>query len=374
MGDASAIADNSAIASARSTLAFLAHVDVIVELIAQRVGGRNAVWQSVAVVEAARAVLRLWLLTQRRGGILLRGGTVASPACAARWWRGGLSGISVPCLTPAAHDSDASQFRSPLQLVSLVVAAVCDVAARPMPRSDVSREPTAATTALDATLMDGVDCESAAEPLRTLGELLFTLRPLVMLAASAALGPRSWLPWVLSASMDVAADRCAVVAVRQSCGENASFVPTIVRDPLVRAFARLLTPQQQGLLQHSRTNACQLPADTSDITDSVLAAALSGRDCRMSARLLRLVVALFALPPDCPPHVASEIHRRRLLWTLYLLRAPLVASVSRPLLGSACDGAARVPLLGPLLAYAMNAFLSALDASQSSYFVTAGSQ
>jgi len=115
----------SADASLRMALSILASIDIVVEVTAWRLGGRRTRLHAIFLVEVTRAVLKTLVLARSAERFLLRGGQYALAAAAVRgmrkakrrtveassqtpmaeappeaapeaWWRGGLTGITIP--------------------------------------------------------------------------------------------------------------------------------------------------------------------------------------------------------------------------------------------------------------------------------------
>ena len=130
---------------------------------------------------------------------------------------------------------------------------------------------------------------SAARQQQLLGELLSTLRPVIYVFARRRWGPKSWLPWLLSLLVDLAAgvySGAAVAGARSAAGRAAA---------------------KAGAAGGSTPVA---PVDMSD--------------------------------------ALAELSRRRSQLLYYLLRSPVFELVTKPAALRLCKACEGIPLLGPL--------------------------
>jgi hypothetical protein len=203
----------------RWLLAGLGCADIVAEVVATRLGGDRVRWRVISLVEALRALAKLYLLVsdgqrmQCRGGHPASrngssaepvatadggsGGTAANGAAAGAsgggagdggtWWRGGLSGLTVPMAAAGAAPSSAAAPAqdASAQQVSLLLGQLLH--AVEVLRGSIVAErdyslacdgyPTSANG--EFTTLQGTNVETDAAAIRALGEVLYILRPLM---------------------------------------------------------------------------------------------------------------------------------------------------------------------------------------------------
>ena len=375
----------SASASAiRACLSVAASTDLLIEIIARRVGGNSARWNTIVVLEALRTVGRLLLLAERPDTFLVCGGQLVAtppptlhtaPPPPTEWWRGSLTGLSIPCEVGELHPFSATggptapaatAAANVSRLVALLrrgmrepqCAPVVETAAASIGTTRASEYPSL-PPGCDAP---GSSCTLDAAPLHAWGEVLHILQPLAFAALRRWRGARSWMPIVTSALLDAASARCTHVAGLRRVGERARFLPTQVaslsgmRDALADIAACLRTPTGPS---HSPATCASgtFPPPPAAASEAAMLRALDGGGRGSSGgallgSILRLGLLLFSPPPGVSAVDAAEIARRRALWAYYLLRSPLFYVVLRPASGRAVELTSRVPLLSVVVAYA----------------------
>ena len=379
--------------TARVGLSVLAATDILVEIFARRSGGEQARWTSIVALEAVRAACRLWLVAQSPRDMQLMGGQlVASPALSAStildtgrppaWWRGSLTGLTIPTDAPtgeqataapgaACGSGDAADALVPslsnvTQLFTLLRAAW------------VSRRRTRAHTAAtdisaeypslapEADGEEGVSCDMDALPLHVSAELLHILRPLAFAVLRKLLGTRSWAPLLCSVAIDAASARCALVAGRRRVGDYSSDVlPSFaalhgVRRALADVGQHCSLPPDvvraiRGPLNGAGDSTSPgLPPPSATDSQAAMLRSLGGPRAGLLGALLRLTLVLFSTPPGLSPVELREVQRRRAQWAFYLIRHPLYSFTARPLARTLQRATSAIPIVNILVAYAVD--------------------
>lgn len=443
-GSVTSAAPSPFTAAARWSLSILASIDVLIEVAAVRSrkassGGRaksdSQRHRVVVLVEAARALLKLFVLSQSIGDTRMQrdGGQITSNVGSGndaagggvskgvRYWRGGLTGLAVP-LPPDYHSqrdqpgnsaassnvggtsqSDGTPSAGIATLVSLLRQSWSAITTTPpsparvvaehVCRHGAGGDGTASTTAVypaasaGSSSTGGTSCDAEAAPLFALAEVLFILRPLfTTLFESTGDGTRrivvgGWVPMAVSLLMDVASHRLTHVAAGRAAGRSQPVLPAMLtsiadkirgngthqasNDTLLSALAS--SPTMAPLLAGIATPPS---ADDGDASTVTAALATSGTQLGVAGRMLRLVLNFLSSPPGLSPVEAAEVHRRKLLLLLYLMRKPVYSSLTSPVADRVTSSLAWLPLIGPALAYGRD--VMAYTARH--HFYTSGSQ
>jgi hypothetical protein len=449
---AAAESDPAASPTARAVswaLSALAGLDVLAEVVGRRVAGERGRRRVVAAVEVARAACKLFLVAQQhqqqrmpmQGGgkrprVLIGGGQVSSrvgavedegaagaaPAGtqttgASSWWRGRLSGLAVP-LPAGAADALFADAPQPAPTPSLLPPHWASTPLTPSARlaADAVADPRAVASypSVPSGVPAGTLCDESAAPLFLAGEVLFALRPLVLLACEELIAARrraagererfgrgSWLALLLSVLVDSASARCTQIAAERAAGNALPLLPSALSRLLgtlggaagaaVAVAAAdgprgapdaqaLLTSPLLGPMLRGFSRAPSAAPDEAFM--DVLGAASGGGGGgggegegssagggRTAALLLRAALWTLSGPPGLSAVEDAELQRRRMGWLLYLLRRPLYRATTAPAADRVAGALGRIPLVGSMAAYGRDvlAYLSA------HHFYTSGS-
>lgn len=279
---------------ARTMLSVLAGVDVLIELLSLKLGGRAARNRVIVLLELLRAVCKMYVFVssperiQHMGGQATaappgghkdasgEGGSLLGAMGLARddrapqgVWRAGLTGMTIP-LPPDYNkdgmrggvgcaqggESTAPPAWHSSRIASTLMQGIRCVAANAVSHPSERRVHSSPPTGGDSCAMPagylapgGVGSgacveESEAAPLRVLGEVLYILRPLIYVASRSVFGGRSWLPLLVSAAVDATSARCTYVSADRATGGSEPFLPHHFLQALNASSARVRTHLQ----------------------------------------------------------------------------------------------------------------------------------
>jgi hypothetical protein len=429
-----------AVKQSRWLLSILASVDVLLEVIAHSVGGTMLKHNVIILVEAVRAAAKLHVLISSQERIQVGGGTAtaalpkrpkkpdtasgegtaaaaeASPvgALGALWeglgdtpdnkptkyWRGNLSGITIPLPDDYVHASTSGTspglgapsiilstwqerlnvLLQQLQKAGRIIAAnprtPTTTASALLHQLDAAASPAVYPAGATVSADSGALCEDdEATPLRLLGEVAYILRPLLFAILKGLFGGRSWIPLIASLATDAFSARCTVMATSRSAGEAEEFIPRYATEA-VKNSAESVQVAVSALLNRVFGDKITLvPSLTPGGTpvkfafpnppgqggDSALQKALASPKAGVGGLLLRFGLWLVQSSPNATGAEAEELRRRRMLWAFYLLRSPLFQTVTAPSADVVISVGSWVPLMGTLLRYSKD-ILASLNA------------
>ncbi|KAK9076467.1 hypothetical protein SSX86_004801 [Deinandra increscens subsp. villosa] len=188
-------------------LTLMKDVETLVEVMAQHFYGDDGKWNFMAVTEATKVLARLALLRNSGYKMLLQGGESINdgkdpndtnqPQARGRLLQQGRNGNFTPegraLSAMSRFGENARMINNSTGFHMVVPHNINNPAIIQLPESDIKR-PTLLSFLSDKGLPGG---------LMLMGEIMFIARPLLYVLLIRKYGPRSWLPWFISLTIDL---------------------------------------------------------------------------------------------------------------------------------------------------------------------------